>query len=227
MSELPRQGIKADNSAVLIAVIVGLAALVCLCVAALGVFILGLGMLPVSTLSGGPVVTVEAVVVAPVATEQAAPLPSPETDEPLPEPEVIEVPIQGVNHIGIGESHEPYNSKPPTSGPHYAEWVDAGLYDEIVPDEYLVHNLEHGYVIIWFDCDQMTSDECQTTQDGIQTVIDYFDGYKVIGMPRRMEESPIALSSWGVLARLWAYDEDFIIEFIEEHQNQAPEPDAP
>ena len=29
-----------------------------------------------------------------------------------------EIPIMGRDHINVGDPHEPYNSNPPTSGPH-------------------------------------------------------------------------------------------------------------
>ena len=60
-------------------------------------------------------------------------------------------PDQGGNiHIDQGESHPPYNSTPATSGWHYsapglapAKW---GIHSDVLPDEVLVHNLEHGGV---------------------------------------------------------------------------------
>jgi hypothetical protein len=125
------------------------------------------------------------------------------------------------------ESHEPYNSDPPTSGPHYDQTVEAGVYLEQIPDEYLVHNLEHGYVIIWYDCTALSEDECAELVAGMLNVFEAFDGYKVIGVPRLGMQTPIALTSWGRLARLETWDEAFVIDFIETYQNQAPEPDAP
>ncbi|MDZ4284196.1 MAG: DUF3105 domain-containing protein, partial [Patescibacteria group bacterium] len=48
--------------------------------------------------------------------------------------------------------HDPYTSNPPTSGPHYPDAIKAGVYDEPVAEEYLVHNMEHGHVILWYHC---------------------------------------------------------------------------
>ena len=62
------------------------------------------------------------------------------------------IPIQGRNHIKVGVSHAPYNSNPPTSGPHYEEPVAAGVYSTEYADENLLHSLEHGYVIISYNC---------------------------------------------------------------------------
>jgi hypothetical protein len=74
------------------------------------------------------------------------------------------VPQQARTHIQVGDAHEPYNTEPPTSGPH-AGTVRADFYDEAPPDENLVHNLEHGYVIIWYNCSTLEEAQCQTFKE--------------------------------------------------------------
>lgn len=48
-----------------------------------------------------------------------------------------------------------YNSNPPTSGPHFTIWAKAGVYDRLISDGYLIHSLEHGYVILNYDCSKL------------------------------------------------------------------------
>src|SRR3989338_5338229 len=68
-------------------------------------------------------------------------------------------PIQGRDHIAVGAQHEPYRSNPPTSGSHYAQPADWGVYEQELPDEQLIHNLEHGGIWISYkDIDQDTKD---------------------------------------------------------------------
>lgn len=55
------------------------------------------------------------------------------------------------NHVPEGTRVD-YNSNPPTSGPHYESFYPAGFYEEILTDEKLVHNLEHGFVIVSYNC---------------------------------------------------------------------------
>jgi hypothetical protein len=43
-----------------------------------------------------------------------------------------------------------WNSFPPTSGRHYYQWLPFGIYTEVVPEIRLVHNLEHGAVILQY-----------------------------------------------------------------------------
>jgi hypothetical protein len=118
-----------------------------------------------------------------------------------------------------------YSTNPPSSGHHYPIWAEPGFYDEPADDGYLVHNLEHGYVIIWYDCS--FTDDCEALQDQIIDVIVDWDGYKIIAMPRSGMDSMIALTSWGRLAFMDEFNADLIGEFIERFHNDAPEPDAP
>lgn len=45
-----------------------------------------------------------------------------------------------------------YNSNPPTSGPHLPTWVKAGIFNTPQNEGELIHSLEHGYVIINYNC---------------------------------------------------------------------------
>jgi hypothetical protein len=45
-----------------------------------------------------------------------------------------------------------YNSNPPTSGTHFPVWAKKGFYDRLISDGYLIHSMEHGYIVIWYDC---------------------------------------------------------------------------
>lgn len=64
---------------------------------------------------------------------------------------VQEHPEENRKHTPIGTDHD-YDQNPPTSGVHYPEWGEWGVYDEGHPleDEWLVHNLEHGGVAITY-----------------------------------------------------------------------------
>ena len=50
-----------------------------------------------------------------------------------------------------------YNSNPPTSGPHFSTWAKKGVYDRVLSDGYLIHSLEHGYIVISYHCDEPES----------------------------------------------------------------------
>ncbi len=143
------------------------------------------------------------------------------------------VPSQGRAHIAVDDPHEPYNSDPPTSGPH-AGRVEEGFYDDAPPDEQLVHNLEHGYVIISYNCASLDEVGCETLKTEIKTNMDRAkpvsfatNAKKLIAVPRPAMDTLIALTSWGRVLKLDTYDEAAATEFIDKLRNQAPEPDAP
>lgn len=54
------------------------------------------------------------------------------------------------DHVDEGTAIE-YNSSPPTSGPHYAQPSPTGFFSNPVEPERLVHNLEHGQIVYWYD----------------------------------------------------------------------------
>ena len=69
-------------------------------------------------------------------------------------------PLPGQKALQPGRDHKPEGTKleyqfhPPTSGDHFASWITKGFYDEPRADGNLVHSQEHGYVIIWYDCEK-------------------------------------------------------------------------
>lgn len=80
------------------------------------------------------------------------------SSKPLPGTKIADL---GRQHVAIGTEVE-YNSNPPTSGSHYADWIRSGVYSEPKDDGNLVHSLEHGYVIMSYNCDkQLTIDNGQ------------------------------------------------------------------
>lgn len=72
---------------------------------------------------------------------------------PLPGTEVLQ---EGRNHLSEGSKID-YQFNPPTSGDHYPSWIAKGFYEEPRMDGNLIHSLEHGYIIIWYDCEIVNS----------------------------------------------------------------------
>ena len=137
-------------------------------------------------------------------------------------------------HIPEGQDPGPFNSDPPTSGPHYAEEYDAGFYDEYSPEAqvpypegYLGHNLEHGYVIYWYNCDLVDESECETLKNEIKDSMAANGGRKLIAFPRSSLGVPIAMTTWGQLLKMNEFDASQAKEFVNTNRNQAPEPNAP
>lgn len=129
-----------------------------------------------------------------------------------------EVPILGRDHIALGTIYTSYNSNPPTSGPHYASPAPAQFYDEELPDEQLVHNLEHGNIWIAYKPD---------LPKNLIDALKGFSGWNIIVSPRSKNDTDIALVAWGRLDKFdissGNFDKQRIKDFISRYQNRGPE----
>lgn len=130
------------------------------------------------------------------------------------------VPSQGRDHIALGDAHIPYNSDPPTSGPH-ADPVEKGFYDTPIPDENIIHNLEHGFVVISYDCNQL--DDCDSVKAKIRNLLNQYESFQLVAVARENRDAPIALTAWQRIELLNSYDEEQIKAFIEAWRGRAPE----
>ncbi len=145
----------------------------------------------------------------------------------------VAIPVEGADHVEEGTDPGPYNSNPPTSGSHYPTPFEAGFYTEeeaaslpAFPEGYLVHNLEHGYVVFWYNCELLEPAACEEMKGQIQAVMEEFDGVKLIAFPWPSIEVPVVLTSWGRMETMERFDEGLAQAFIRRNRNQAPEPEA-
>ncbi|QQG45141.1 MAG: DUF3105 domain-containing protein [Candidatus Sungiibacteriota bacterium] len=125
---------------------------------------------------------------------------------------------EGREHVSPGHPHT-YNSNPPTSGPHFAQPAEWGIYKEELPDENLIHNLEHGGV--WISYKPGISEEIRKKLEG------FFEKYgrKIIVEPRSKNDLDIALVAWNRLDKFNASDfsEERVDRFIKAFRNKGPE----
>lgn len=126
--------------------------------------------------------------------------------------------IQGADHIPVGSPHPEYNSNPPSSGWHYAEPAREGFYDEELPDEQIVHNLEHGD--IWIAYHPRLSQEIKEELKKIK------DSKMIITM-RSRNEFDISLVAWGRVDSFNvennSLDTPRVKDFILRYRNKGPE----
>ena len=84
-------------------------------------------------------------------------------------------PVASATHVGQGTggstetiTHVNYSTVPPVGGNHFLtpEPIDRHFYtaEDRPPVENLVHNLEHGYTILWYDS-TVTGDQLNTLKD--------------------------------------------------------------
>jgi len=129
----------------------------------------------------------------------------------------VEYPDQGGEHIPRGKPHPAYNSNPPTSGWHNPETVPPGAFREEIPDEIVIHNLEHGCV--WISYKEPKDADLVTKLEGIAAQYPT----TVLVTIRPKNDSAIAVAAWRRLLKLEKYDEGQIVAFIKTFRNKGPE----
>ncbi len=145
----------------------------------------------------------------------------------------VDIPIVGAEHIPEGQKATDYNSDPPTSGQHYSQPAEAGFYEEAPADERLVHNLEHGHIVVYYNCTDLTAIACDDLKDGIRQAMQAAGvttntrTLKIVAVPRPSMENMITYTSWGRIYRAESFARDEFLLFVEQNRNRAPEPFAP
>ena len=123
------------------------------------------------------------------------------------------------------EEPQTYKSEPPAIGPHNPVPEEDKAFETAPQTERVVHDLEHGRVIVWFRPD--VGDELLGQ---LKALYDE-DPYHVIMTPRKELKEPVAVSAWvgqdaGHILRcakpndkMW----DAIRAFKEQYRDKAPE----
>ncbi len=167
--------------------------------------------------------------------------------------------LPGVAVADQGRDHKPaeenakfaYNSYPPTSGPHDVEWIKPGVYNSPQDKYKLIHSLEHGYIVIHYNCqplisnlyflissvsahedegdldnDSTPSAEIKTDCELGKTLADF--GNK-IGMKKLVVVSdpnikfPIVMTAWNRILEMPSFDEKLATNFVNSFRNKGPE----
>jgi Protein of unknown function (DUF3105) len=109
----------------------------------------------------------------------------------------------------VGAPHEPYNSVPPTSGPHVPFTIATGVYREEIPEELQVHALEHGHVLVQY-WPAMPREQVRLLE-GIARRYPR----EVVVAPYGRLEGGVAITAWGRIERLDRVDPVRIAAFVE------------
>lgn len=144
------------------------------------------------------------------------------TDKPPGE----KLPSQGNAHLKtVDEPHPPYNSNPPTSGPHTnaRQWFD--IHEEFQPNELQVHNLEDGGVIIHYHPEKAKKEDIEALK---AMLVKRFPGRNpsfprdrldhILMHPNPTIDTAWALTAWTRLDKFDAYDEKRIVRFIQAYK---------
>lgn len=131
---------------------------------------------------------------------------------------VITHPDSGRGHGTIGVSIV-YATDPPTSGVHWPNWTTPGFYDRPEPKEKLVHALEHGNVVVYYD--QPSAEALNLIRSWQRRFTGQWDGLVVV--PKQGLGQTIELTAWGKLLRLEPWDATLAAAFIDAYRGRGPE----
>ncbi|WP_253259385.1 DUF3105 domain-containing protein [Subtercola boreus] len=114
-----------------------------------------------------------------------------------------------------------YPQVPPVGGNHAAVWLNCGVYDQPVPNENAVHDLEHGAVWVTYDASQVSGDQLTALRAALPKTYIVLSPYE--GLP-----SPVVASAWGAQIQLTGVDDPRLADFITSYWQSpnAPEPGA-
>jgi len=136
-------------------------------------------------------------------------------------------PNAGRNHISADQQPSNWNSTPPTSGDHLGNPLPPGVYDNEQDMRALVHNMEHGYVVIVY------KGIPQDQVDQLREFVDQRDGSKLVLAPwSGLESNGVALAAWQNLETLQRVNMDVVQAFVNDYmvpngaKSVAPEPTA-
>jgi hypothetical protein len=124
----------------------------------------------------------------------------------------VKMPDQGNLHIQTETTpHEPYNSDPPTSGPHMPSIKPWGIHTAPIPKEWQVHNLEDGGVLVQYNCD------CPAEVERLKAIVQRYDR-NVILAPYPGMKTRFALTAWTRIEQFDDLDEKRVGRFIDAYR---------
>jgi hypothetical protein len=166
---------------------------------------------------------------ADAATPGSGCAPATSTEKPTASCDVTvqSFPIFGAQHVPEG-TELTYCSNPPSSGNHYPVWANFQEYSTPVAWPYLVHSMEHGAVLLLFNCDDAG---CADVVDVLRKVRDEAAAdpicaagtKRIIIAPSTTIPSKVAAASWGKTYVAPCADEASLAAFVRDNYGKGSE----
>lgn len=139
-------------------------------------------------------------------------------------------PIEGFSHVPVC-SPVSFATRPPSSGDHYPIWAAYQSYSSAVPEGFWVHDLEHGAIVITYNCPGGCASDVAAAQAFIDAQPDDPMCDPSAGDPRvRLVMTPdpgldvkFAASAWGWTLRADCFDASAFGAFTAAHYGQGRE----
>ena len=144
-----------------------------------------------------------------------------------PKPDPADIEISGLETFdGLTNTHVAtpveYEQTPPVGGDHAAAWLNCGIYDQPVPNENAVHDLEHGAVWVTYNPDDVSGADLDTLRSAVPDTYITMSPYPGL-------DAPVVASAWGAQVQLDGIDDPRLKQFIDKFWKSvdSPEPGAP
>jgi hypothetical protein len=160
-----------------------------------------------------------------VLTPSAAPLPGQAACEVRI---TTNIPIVDAKHLDVC-TDVIYPTNPPAGGDHWPAWASFATYEEPVPEEMLVHDLEHGAIAMLHDCDGCADqvlaafDDAKIAHGADPKCLSSGTVARFIVAPRPELDHPVALAAWGATYTATCIDPPSLEAFVEAHYAGGPE----
>lgn len=133
-------------------------------------------------------------------------------------------------HVPAGTAVN-YSSNPPSSGPHYPVWANFQEFSTVVPDGNLVHSMEHGAVLLLYNCN-VAEPACAGIVSALRAIRDAIATdpscdpsirVRVVIAPRPLNDTVVAAAAWGQTYRADCVDPVSLTKFVNDHYGKGPE----
>ena len=128
------------------------------------------------------------------------------------------MPNRGGGHLSPGQGHS-YGVPFPTSGIHARTPTEPGFYDKAQPPTGLVHALEHGHIVIYYD--RPGADAISMLEDWTSLYTGHWDG--VIATPSPGLGKAVVLTAWRKKLELERFAPAASAAFIDTFRGRGPE----
>jgi len=128
------------------------------------------------------------------------------------------LPDLGRSHLALGQTHV-YNTPFPTTGPHETTWTTTGFHSQSQRPTQIVHALEHGNIVIYYDD---PGDEVMATlKDWAGLYGGQWDG--VVVTPSPGIGKAVVMTAWRKMLRLDPFDPATAAAFVDAYRGRGPE----
>jgi len=135
---------------------------------------------------------------------------------------VEQFPNEGTQHVPSSQNVT-YAQSPPLSGPHYDRPTEGGFYENPQPAGNIVHSLEHGAVVIYYNESAMNESTRTSLQQFANTHTGTWRSVIVVPNENASAESDFVLTAWRNRMYMDSYDAQVVFEFLSEFLGRGPE----